>query len=128
MGKLFPEGEVSLKMDTIYNYDGSVFLSIGDWTKSLNYEYTLDDGKEEITGEAKFNGKYLKINEHLIELQGISYIVPIQKSKEKFKIQQDGNACLYVKNEDGTVDTLLTDIQMKNVVFDNDTKRIRIGR
>jgi len=127
IGKLFPEGEVSLKIDTIYNYDGSVFLSIGDWTKSLNYEYTLDDGKEEITGEAKFNWKYLKINEHLIELQGISYIVPIQKSTEKFEIQQDGNACLYVKNENGTVDTLLTDVQMKSVVFDKDAKKIEIG-
>ena len=125
MGKLFPEGRVSLKIDTIYNYDGSVFLSIGDWTESLNYEYTLDDGKEEITGEAKFIGKYLKINEHLIELQGISYIVPIQKSTEKFEIQHNGNACLYVKNENGTVDTLLTDVQMKSVVFDENSKKIK---
>jgi hypothetical protein len=129
MGKLYPKGKVSLKTDAIYNDDGSVFVTMGDWTKSLNYEYTLDDGKKEIVGEAKFKEKYLKINEHLIEIQGISYIVPIQiqKSTKRIEIQQNGNTCLYVKKEDGTVDTLLTDIQMKKVVFDKDTKTIKIG-
>jgi hypothetical protein len=127
MGKLFPVGEVSIKIDAIYNNNGSVFLTMGDWTKSLNYEHTLDEGKKEIAGNAKFEEKYLKINEHLIEIQGLSYIVPIQELTERIEIQQKGNACLYVRNEDGTVDTLLTDIQMKNVVFDKDTKEIRIG-
>jgi hypothetical protein len=126
MGKLFPIGQVSLKVDAIYNYDGSVYLTMEEWTYNLNNKYKLDDGKDEITGEAKFEDKYLKINEHLIEIQGINYIVPIEKSTERFEIQQEGDACLYVKSEDGTVDTLLTDVQMKNIVFDEDSKKINL--
>jgi len=103
------------------------FLTMEDWTGSLSREHTLDDGKREITGNAEFKGKYLKINEQLIEIQRISYIVPIQKSMETIKIQRDGNACLYVKSEDGKVDTLLTDVQMKNVVFDENEKKIKKG-
>jgi hypothetical protein len=125
--KLFPEGNVSLSIDAVYNYDGSVFLTMKDWTGSLSKEYTLYDGKEEITGDAKFEDKYLKINDHLIKVSGISYVVPIQKATERFELQQDGNACLYVRSEDGTVDTLLTDVQMKNVVFDENEKKIRKG-
>ena len=125
MGKLFPTGQVSLKIDAIYNYDGSVFLTMWDWTGNLSNEYTLYDGKEEISGDAEFEDKYLKINEHLIKIRGISYVVPIEKSTERFEIKQEGKACLYVKSEDGTVDTLLTDVQMKSVVFDRDTKKIK---
>jgi len=127
MGKLFPTGQVSLKVDAIYNYDGSVFLTMEDWTGSLSKEYTLYDGKEEISGDAKFEEKYLKINEQLIKIRGISYVIPIQKATGEIKVQQEGKACLYVKSEDGKVDTLLTDVQMKNVVFDKDTKKIKIG-
>jgi hypothetical protein len=128
MGKLFPTGQVQIKTNAIYNSNGSIYLTMEDWTKSLNYEYSLDDEeKEEISGKADFNEKYLKISEQLIGIKGINYKVPIQRSTEKVIIQQDGKACVYVKNEEGTVDTLLTDLQLKSIVFDKDTNEININ-
>jgi len=125
--KMFPEGEIPIAIDAIYNTDGSIFISMGDWTHSLNFEYTLEDKKTEIKGEVNFDGKFIKVNSQLIGINEIKYEVPIQRITEKIIIQNDGNACLYVNNEDGTVDTLLTDIQMKNIMFDDDEKEILIN-
>jgi hypothetical protein len=125
MGKMFPEGKISIKIDAIYNTDGSIFISMEDWTYSLNSEYNLKEEITEITGKADFDDKCIKVNSQLIGIQGINYKVPIQKSTEKFEIQKDGKSCLYVKNEDGTVDTLLSDIQMKSVKFDGEKKEVR---
>jgi hypothetical protein len=124
MGQMFPKGKIPIKIDAIYNTDGSIFISMEDWTYSLNFEYNLEEERTEITGKANFDDKYIKVNSQLIGIQGINYKVPIQRAIEKFVIQQDGKACLYIKNEDGTVDTLLTDIQMKSVKFDEGKKEI----
>ena len=124
MGKMFPEGKIPIKIDAIYNKDGSIFISMEDWTYSLNSEYNLEEEKTEIIGKANFSDKYIKVNSQLIAIRGIDYKVPIQKATEKFVIQKDGKSCLYIKNEDGTVDTLLSDIQMKNVKFDEEKKEV----
>jgi len=124
LGNLFPNGKHPIKLDAILNDDSSVFLTIEDWTKSLNYEYSLNDDIEHLIGSANFPDKYININENMIGITNINYKIPIQKSSEQIKIERDGNACLYVKNESGTVDTLLTDIKMKSINFDEKDKEI----
>jgi len=124
--KIFPNGKRAIKIDTLYNCDGSIFISIYDWTKTLNSNL-LKTSEEKISGKVDFLGKYINVNDNLIGITGVSYEIPIQKIVERMEIKRDGNACLYVKNEDGTVDTLLTDVQMKNIYFDESEREIKLG-
>jgi len=119
ISKLFQHGEYKISIGSIYNKDGSKYQSIKDWTRSLSSEYSLDDEKTELKGETVFSGKFIAINETLIEISEMKYKIPISTMSEVIKIEQDGKACLYVCNEDGTVDTLLTDVQMKDLKFED---------
>jgi hypothetical protein len=125
LGKLFPEGRHPIKINAIHNSDSTLFLTMENWTKSLNSEYSLDDETSELNGKTDFLNKCIEVNGNMIGITGISYKIPIQKSSERIEIKRDGKACLYVKNESGTVDTLLTDVKMKSIKFDEKYKEIK---
>lgn len=118
-GKRHPEGQYKVAIDAIYNADGTIFTSIKDWTMSLSSEYSLDDGKKEINGTTNFNGKFIKVLDEYVPINGLTYKIEISEMREEIKIEQDGKACLFVSNEDGSINTLLTDVQLQNVVFED---------
>lgn len=119
LSTMFPKCTFKIAIEAIYNPDGTIFKSIKDWTMSLSSEFTLDDNKTEIVGRTDFSGKCIKINGEFIAISGMKYKIQINKMTEVITIKQDGKACLFIRNEDDTTDTLLTDVQMRNLVFEN---------
>ena len=106
----FGENRIPIRMESIYNSDKSVFITLKDWTNSL---------KDVLMGESDFSNKYILIQDSLYEISKMKYNIPIKKDLQELRIEQDGNACLLVKNSDGTTNTLLTDVQLKNIKFDD---------
>lgn len=115
----FGENRIPIRMESIYNSDKSVFITLKDWTNSLNSLISLEDKKDVLIGESDFSNKYILIQDSLYEISKMKYNIPIKKDLQELRIEQDGNACLLVKNSDGTTNTLLTDVQLKNIKFDD---------
>jgi hypothetical protein len=119
------KGTHEIKIESIYNPDGTIHITIPQWTETLNSQVNLEDDEKEITGFEKFNGKCLNIAGKLIPIIGMKYTIPIIKTERTIEIEQSGNACLYIKNEEGEIDTLLTDLDMKALVFSNGNVEIK---
>lgn len=113
----FGENRIPIMMGAIYNSDKSIFITVRDWTNSLNSLINFEDNNDVLIGETDFSNKYILIQDALHEISKIRYQIPIRRNSQELRIEQDGNACLLVKNSDGTTNTLLTDVQLKNINF-----------
>ena len=115
----FPDGKIACCLQYVYNDDKTIYLKISDWTKSLNSQVELGKEQTSLDGEISFTNKFIRIEDDFYEIEKIKYSIPIIRSTDELRVEQDGNACLVVKNSDGTTDTLLTDVQLKNIKFDD---------
>lgn len=113
----FGENRIPIMMGDIYNSDKSIFITVKDWTNSLNSLINFEDNNDVLIGETDFSNKYILIQDALYGISKIRYQIPIRRDSQELRIEQDGNACLLVKNSDGTTNTLLTDVQLKNINF-----------
>ncbi len=113
----FGENRIPIMMSAIYNSDKSIFITVKDWTNSLNSLINFEDNNDALIGETDFSNKYILIQDAIYEISKIRYQIPIRRNSQELRIEQDGNACLLVKNSDGTTNTLLTDVQLKNINF-----------
>lgn len=113
----FGENRIPIMMGAIYNSDKSIFITVKDWTNSLNSLINFEDNNDVLIGETDFSNKYILIQDALYGISKIRYQIPIRRDSQELRIEQDGNACLLVKNSDGTTNTLLTDVQLKNINF-----------
>lgn len=113
----FGENRIPIMMAAIYNSDKSIFITVKDWTNSLNSLINFEDNNDVLIGETDFSNKYILIQDALYGISKIRYQIPIRRDSQELRIEQDGNACLLVKNSDGTTNTLLTDVQLKNINF-----------
>jgi hypothetical protein len=126
IGKLFPEGNNKIPMNCIYNADGTVHMTINKWLNTLLSEIPFENKDDTISGKLQLEGKHICINDKYIGIKCLEYEIPIKRPVHIVEIKQEGKACLYVKNDKGTVDTLLTDIQLKEVIFDENTKEVKL--
>ena len=115
----FPDGKITCCLQYVYNDDKTIYLKISDWTKSLNSQVELGKEQSSLNGEVSFTNKFIRIDDDFYEIEKIKYSIPIIRSTEELRVEQDGNACLLVRNSNGTTDTLLTDFQLKNIKFDD---------
>ena len=115
----FPEGKLPIQLRYIYNDDKSIYLKVSEWTKSLNQGVKLGAEQESLEGETLFQKKFILINDEYYEIEKIKYSIPIVRNTDELRVEQDGKACLLVKNSDGTTDTLLTDEQLKDISFND---------
>ena len=113
----FGENRIPIMMGAIYNSDKSIFITVKDWTNSLNSLINFENNNDVLIGETDFSNKYILIQDALYGISKIRYQIPIRRDSQELRIEQDGNACLLVKNSDGTTNTLLTDVQLKNINF-----------
>ena len=128
MGKKYPEGSHQLKLDCIYNEDGTIFTTVNEWLNKLLAEIPFDDKENKISGKYQLQGKSIMIKGDMIEITHIDYEIPIKRPTHIFEIDLDGKACLYIKDDTGNVDEIITDIQLKNVVFDENSKEVLLNR
>jgi hypothetical protein len=126
LSHLFPNGLTTAKVGAIYNENKTIFLSMKDWINELSSLVQYDEKNDVLKGIVNFDNKYLILENTLIKIERLYYIIPILRTFNKIEIKRNGNACLFVKNEDGTIDTLLTDIQMKSITFDDMTKEVTL--
>jgi len=106
----------SLKVDTIYHKDRTIMTTVRELT-------TLGFGGEfgsNAQGSFILPGGHVLVGEQMLEIHGIMYDVPFIETVEEVVIEGKGIPKLFIKEESGSIDQLITDIDLKRVLFTAD--------
>jgi hypothetical protein len=110
---------VSMSVDKFYDKDGNTLITIHDLTKLHSPGTTFEKGF--ISKGCWIIRGYLNFESKLFSIRGIEYEVPFRVSEDEIVIESEGQPKLFIKNEDGTIDKLITDKDLKKVKFNNGT-------
>ena len=105
-----------------YNKEGQAVETFENITRQLNHRLPVDSEKRYILeGKWVFSEPVYVDMEPLgrVLIDAIEYKIPTYTAECTFAINQDGNPVLLVKSEDGKVNKLFTDQQLKGFCFDN---------
>jgi hypothetical protein len=108
---------VSMSVDRFYDKEGNTLVTIHDLTKFHPPGTTWE--KDFISKGCWIIRGYLKFENKLYSIRGIEYEVPFRVSEQELVIENEGQPRLYIKNQDGTIDKLITDKDLKKVKFNN---------
>jgi hypothetical protein len=108
---------VELRLEEIHRSDGSILITIWDLTSKLTRESTtmVDEGIWTPPEPA-----FIKIKDRLVEISDIKYFIPRKIVELQLIVETQGTAQLLIKSEDGTIDKLLTDLDLKRVKITED--------
>ena len=106
------------RMDKIYHSDGTVYITVPELTSNIGGDY------KRAYGSFWLPKGYLKIDDSMIPIKGITYDIPLTDTVEKLVITADGEAKLLVQAEDGSINKLITDEDLKKVSFDENNEAI----
>lgn len=104
-----------------YNKDGQVVETFENITRQLNHKLPVDSEKGYI-----LEGKWIFTESVYVDMDplgralidALEYRIPTYTDECTFAINQQGNPVLLIKSEDGTVNKLFTDQQLKGFRFD----------
>ena len=118
----YPEGsEIAYMLSEFTDVEGNVEKKIGELISQTNKEVKMDDNQKEVEGNWDLKGLYIRFpNGNYYEIDHIEYHISISVVEESFDITKDGKACLLVKSQDGSINTLLTDEQLRKYHFKED--------
>ncbi|MEQ9166889.1 MAG: restriction endonuclease [Fulvivirga sp.] len=107
--------QISIKVDTLYEDDGSFATSIQDFTHD-NQPILMDIDDELAKGCWVFGGLCIKHESEYYGLKGIDYEIPYYRSSSTFTIESEGKPKIYVASENGDVNKLITDKQLRETI------------
>jgi len=101
-----------------YSIDGSVLVTM----EQLTREISLKQGKNGVVKDEWIPNisSYIKIKDTLIPIQSYRYEVPFVVDKHDLVVECNGKAVLLVKSEDGKIDKLVTDADLRKVKIKKD--------
>lgn len=115
-GWLHTQGKDSAEMvvgvDTLLDVEGHPVLAISELTSQ-----GFGNTSEIAHGCFVLPKHYLKFDGMLLELLGLEYRVPFLTETRIIEIERSGTPRILVKAEDGTIDKLITDEQLKKLTF-----------
>lgn len=103
-----------ISIDRIYNSDGELACTIAELTAK---------GFPEPVSEASeacyvLPGLSIKIGDEFFPIKGIQYRVLFDELVQEIQINANGKAVFLVRDDNGSIDTLVTDADLKRVSFD----------
>jgi len=115
---------IPMKLDNFYDSQGNIVKSIFDLTTELS---TQGNSGESLSGSwGKDQETYILIGSELYEIDSLAYVIPFDEIVQEVVIESNGKAALLVKNEDGSLDKLLTDMDLKRIhISDNGEVKIK---
>ena len=113
---LIPEA-LNIHIGDILNSDREVINSIRNLTSKGFGKGCSEQG---VIGSWWLPGGHVEIESHLFPIHGITYQVKFNTEIREMVIEADGNAVLLLKSEDGSVDKLIQDVDLKRIVFDSE--------
>jgi hypothetical protein len=102
--------QLQIKVDAFYRGNGRTLVTLQELTSEL------DRGAAEGAWTSP-EPAFLKVGDDLIEFTKLEYFMAYQVLETQIIVDTRGTAELLIKAEDGTVDKLLTDIELRRVKF-----------
>jgi hypothetical protein len=111
--------QMTMVLDRFYKRNGKLDCLLMDFTyHNQPIHVNMDD--EFGLGCWLLPDKFIDINGKLYGLKGIAYKIPYTRSTTTFTIEADGKPRVLIKSEDGKIDKLLTDEELKKIIFNAD--------
>jgi Restriction endonuclease. len=111
--------QMTMVLDRFYKKSGEIDCLLMDFTRNNQpIQTNIDD--EYGQGCWLLHDKYIKIEDVLYGLKGIEYKIPFSKGTSTFTIESDGVPKILIKSEDGKIDKLLTDEELRKITFGDD--------
>lgn len=104
--------EMVVGLEVLFDAEGRPLLTIAELT-SQGFGNTVDIAH----GCFVLPKHYLKFDRMLLELLGIEYHVSFLTDTRTIEIESSGTPKILIRTEDGTIDKLITDEQLKKLAF-----------
>ncbi len=109
---------IKLKLDFLYDSDGKVINSIEKLSRFAPPDTNWEKGFIAKACWLLFD-TYLNIEGLLYPIYGIEYEIPFLCGPLKeLVIEMEGTPKIYIRSENGSIDKLITDDQMRKIKFD----------
>lgn len=110
--------EIICQIDRFYNENGEIDCLISEF--SYNNQPILANIDDEFAlGCWLLPNKYIKIKDKLYGINGMAYKIPYSRNTTTFTIENDGTPRVLIKSEDGKINKLITDTDLKKIIFKN---------
>lgn len=110
---------VIMKLDRFYNENGDIDCFLADFTHD-NQPIHVNMDDDFGIGCWLLHGKYVNVEENLYGLKGIEYKIPYTRSTITFTVEGGGVPKVLIKSDDGKINKLLTDKELRKITFGND--------
>jgi hypothetical protein len=107
------EGDNTLIIEEFFDEDGQILTTIHDLTS----RYFGGGYGNNAIGSFFLPGAHVKIDGHLVGINGITYDVPFSETIEEIVFESNGSPKLLIKDEKGNINRLLTDEDLRKVRF-----------
>lgn len=118
---LLAAGKISkgarLEFQSVLSSDGSVLATIDELTLQAPEGQA---GETKVSGSWPLPGGHVMVDGYPIPIHGITYEVAFDEEVRELVIEASGKATLLIRSQDGSVDKILQDIDLKRVAFDQD--------
>lgn len=112
--KAMGRGSFKHAVDRLYRADGNVMKSMEELIPPECWK-SMYAGPPE--GSVPLSGAFVKVDEELIGIRGLTYQVTSNVTTHEVVIQPNGEAKLFIKSVDGSIDKLLTDTDLRKIRF-----------
>lgn len=113
--------EMNVPIDLLLDAQGHPKLTVTELTAQ-----GFGNSSEVAYGCFVLAGHYLKFEGMLLELLGLEYRVPFITETQVVEIESSGTPKILIKAEDGSINKLITDEQLKNVSFNENGEVIHL--
>jgi len=114
--------QMTMQIDKFYDKNGKLDCLLSEFTYH-NQPILLDLKDDFASGCWLLPNKFIKVNDSFFEIKGIQYKIPYTRNSTTCTIKGEGNPKILIKSDDGKVDKLITDIELKNIIF-SDSKEL----
>lgn len=111
--------EITMVLDRFYKENGDIDCLLMDFTHD-NQPIHVNMDDEFGIGCWLLHGKYIEVEGQLYGVKGISYKIPYTRSTTTFTIEGDGKPKVLIKSDDGKINKLLTDEELRKITFGDD--------
>jgi hypothetical protein len=110
--------QITMVLDRFYRENGEIDCFLIDFTHD-NQPIHVNMDDEFGIGCWLLHGKCVKVEGELYGIKGIEYKIPYSRGTHTFTIDAKGTAKVLIKSDDGQIDKLLTDEELRKLTFDD---------
>jgi hypothetical protein len=109
---------MSLSFSQFFKPDRSIYITIPELTKE-HPPMPVEENGYRAKGCWVLDGASILVSDEFYEIKGLEYEVPFNVHEDVITIESEGQAKLFVKSEDGKIDKLVSDFDLRKLKFVN---------